>query len=197
MIIGLTGGIGSGKSTVARMFYALGIEVIDADQLTQQLVKVDQPALKSIIHHFGETLVSPDGSLNKAKLSAIIFEFPAERQWLEQLLHPLVETEIRTLCNKNLKSPYTIVEIPLLIEANFEPITNRILVVDCSEALQIERTHARDSRPKSSIQAIMGTQVSRATRLSKAHDVIRNEGTKKELKAKVLTLHYSYTKLSK
>lgn len=197
MMIGLTGGIGSGKSTVAQMFFALNIEIIDSDQITRQLVKPNQPALQAIIQHFGETIISSDGTLNRAKLRAIIFESAIERQWLENLLHPMVKAEISKLSNKKITGAYQIVEIPLLFEANFEKEVDRILVVDCPEITQIERVHRRDRLTTTTIQAIMASQISRTARLSKADDVIVNEGSEEELKRKVLSLHHYYIELSK
>lgn len=203
MIIGLTGGIGCGKSTVAQLFRELNIPVIDSDQITRELVAPHQPALKAIVEHFGESILNQDGSLNRPKLRSLIFEFPEDRVWLENLLHPLAKEEILTLGQKIFAGHYSdhsvqkyiIVEIPLLIEAHFEHAVDRILVVDCNEAQQVERVARRDGVPINAIQAIVNNQTNRSVRLSKAHDVILNEGSKEELKAKVKALDQLYREL--
>ncbi len=195
MIVGLTGGIGSGKSTVAQYFRDYGVAVIDTDEIARQLLEPNQPAQKEVIHHFGKKILQPDGTLNRAQLRTLVFESDADRHWLEALLHPLIKSEVLAYSKKN--HAYFIVEIPLLIEAHFEDVVDRILVVDCPLELQIERIQKRDGTSLALIQKMIQSQVDRNTRLKKADDVIENMGDKDALKNKILALHHYYTKLSK
>lgn len=203
MIIGLTGGIGCGKSTVAQLFRELNVAVIDSDHITRELVAPHQPAHQAIVEHFGPSILDSEGNLNRAKLRSLIFEDFEERRWLENLLHPLAKDEILRLSQKisvghysdHHVKKYIVVEIPLLIEAHFEHSVDRILVVDCKENFQIERVARRDGVPIQAIQSIVNAQTQRAVRLAKAHDVILNEGSKEELKQKVKALHQYYTEL--
>lgn len=197
MIIGLTGGIGSGKSTVAQFFRDLKVTVIDADHITRQLVAPDQPAFKKILHHFGPSILQKEGTLNRALLRDRLFESLEDRKWLEALLHPLVKAEISTLSFHTPKGHYTVVEIPLLFEAECQDLVDRILVVDCFPAKQIERVMQRDGATQLGVEAIMATQTTRENRLTAAHDVIENEGSREALKAKVLAIHHYYNELAK
>lgn len=203
MIIGLTGGIGCGKSTVADLFRELKVPVIDSDQIARELVAPHQPAYEAIVNHFGNSVLNDQGNLNRAKLRSLIFENQEERIWLENLLHPLAKDEILRLSQKISEGHYSdvhiqkyiVVEIPLLIEAHFEHAVDRILVIDCNESIQIERVARRDGIPTEAVQSIVNAQTERAVRLSKAHDVLLNEGTKEELKSKVRSLHQYYLEL--
>lgn len=197
MIIGLTGGIGSGKSTVAQIFRELKITVIDADQITRRLVAPGEAALDKIVSHFGAGILQPNGELNRSKLRSRIFESTEERQWLEKLLHPLVKAEILRFAALVPTREYSIIEIPLLIESKFEGAVDRIVVVDCLEAQQIERVALRDAIPRSSIAAILKTQADRKTRLAMADDVISNDSTRDILKQQVRALHNYYSELAK
>jgi dephospho-CoA kinase len=196
MIIGLTGGIGSGKSTAAQFFRELGISVIDADQLTRQLVAPNQPSLEKIVQHFGPTILQQDGTLNRAELRSIVFESPKERLWLENLLHPLVKKLILQQAELVSSEKYQIVEIPLLFEANFQDAVDRVLVIDAPDEIQKERVSLRDAIPKEAIQTIIDSQIARRERLARADDIIENMGSQEDLKKKVETLHYYYIKLS-
>lgn len=196
-ILGLTGGIGSGKSTVARLFSALSVTVINSDQITRDLVAPDQSALEAIVNHFDANLLNADGSLNREKLRARIFHSPSDRIWLENLLHPLVRAEILTLKSQIPAKQYAVVEIPLLIETQFESEVDRVLVVDCPEAIQITRATRRDGASAASIVAIMQSQVTRSARLAKADDIIVNTGSLDELEAQVSILHQKYALLAK
>ena len=202
MIVGLTGGIGSGKSTVAQYFRDCGVLVIDTDEIARQLLEPDQPLLKEVIQYFGEKILHKEGSLNRAKLRSLVFESTADRHWLEALLHPRIKEKVlqyseHQKSRTEKKAPYIIVDIPLLIEAHFEDIVDRILVVDCPLNLQIERIQKRDATPINVIQQIIQTQVDRNTRLKKANDVIENTDTLEVLKNKVFALHRHYTELPK
>ncbi len=191
MIVGLTGGIGSGKTIVANIFRALNVEVIEADQMARELVEPNLSSYNEILEHFGNEILNVDNTINRAKLRTIIFESKQERVWLEQLLHPLIKEEIKKRI-KQVKENYLIVDIPLLLEANFQDLVDRVLVVDCSKQKQIERIEARDNIPHEVILKIIDSQVSQSERLSKADDVIENDGSKSELKEKVVALHHYY-----
>lgn len=195
MIIGLTGGIGSGKSTVAQYFRDCGVLIVDTDEIARQLLEPDQPPFKAVIHHFGKEILKTDGSLDRPQLRTHIFESATDRHWLEALLHPLIKSEVLAYSKKN--HPYFIVEIPLLIEAHFEDVVDRILVVDCPLELQIERIQKRDGTSIDLIQKMIKSQIDRSTRIKKADDIIENTSDRDALKDKVLALHHYYTKLSK
>lgn len=196
-LVGLTGGIGSGKSTVAEFFRSLNVKVQDADLMTRAVVAPNQPALKAIVEHFGKEILLADGSLDRSQLKSKIFQSEREKLWLENLLHPLVKEIIIKLKQDILPDEYQIVAIPLLIETHFQSAVDRVLVVDCSPSQQIERVQKRDALSVSEIKAIMKTQTSQQERLSEADDLIQNEGTIEDLKSKVLALHQKYSLLAK
>lgn len=196
MIIGLTGGIGSGKTLAAKYFRELNVPVIDSDQITRKLVEPNQPDYQAIIDHFGKGIVQKDGSLNRPKLRSLVFENPEERKWLEDLLHPKVKEEILRIKAELPKGKYAVVEIPLLIEADFQDAVDRILVIDCAEHLQIERIQRRDAVPESTLKGILKSQTDRNTRLQWAHEIILNEGTFDELRNKVKSLDDYYSRLT-
>lgn len=195
LVIGLTGGIGSGKSTVASLFAERGIAIIDADSIAKALTESDQPAFSTIVSHFKENVLSHHGKLNRAKLREIIFNHPDERHWLEKLLHPLIEKELKQQI-KQIASPYCIAVIPLLIEVESYSFINRILIVDTKEYLQVERTMLRDKAEKNIIETIIQTQASREKRLAKAHDIIVNDGLLADLIPQVEKLHQFYLKIA-
>ncbi|MDX1900375.1 MAG: dephospho-CoA kinase [Gammaproteobacteria bacterium] len=195
LIIGLTGGIGSGKSTVAELFAAKHIPIIDTDKLSHELTHPGQPALKEIIQHFGETVLNDDKTLDRKKLRHIIFDQPSERKWLEQLLHPMIRKEMKDQIAQY-KTPYCIVVIPLLTETTPDPIIQRILVVDTTKALQMHRTKNRDQLPAKTVSAILQSQSSRERRIQMADDVITNDGDLKDLAKQVDVLHQQYLEMS-
>lgn len=197
LVIGLTGGIGSGKSTIAKLFSAKQIVVVDADQCSRTVVEPGTEALKKIVDHFGPHLLLPDGSLDRACLRHIIFNHPQEKRWLEALLHPLIFQEIIHRL-ETAPSPYAILESPLLIEAGQSQICHRVLVVDVTEEQQIERAMKRDNNPRALIQAIMASQASRSDRLTKANDVLDNSNADMEkAQQQVEALHLKYLALSR
>jgi dephospho-CoA kinase len=191
LVIGLTGGIGSGKSTVAELFSAKGITIIDTDQLARHITLPDQPAFKKIVAKWGQSILLPDHTLDRAQLRKIIFANPAKRRWLEQLLHPLIRSAMEHLI-KVAKPPYCIAVVPLLLETKPNPLIKRILVVDITEEKQTARTQTRDKASIQDIQAILATQVSRAQRLAAADDIIYNNNTLEELIPQVDRLHQFY-----
>ena len=194
-IVALTGGIGSGKSTVADCFAKLGIDVIDADDIARNLVKAGTPALDQIVQHFGPQILQGDGNLKRDILRELVFQQPNERKWLEQLLHPLIRQEIEQ-CICTCSSIYCILEIPLLFESETRIKANRILVVDLPESVQISRTIARDHVSHDAVQSIISTQVSRATRLAQADDIIDNQHSLSELEQTVKQLDITYRQLA-
>jgi dephospho-CoA kinase len=193
-IVGLTGGIGSGKSTATSLFAAKGVPTLNADTFSHQLVQPGQPALAAIVSHFGSDMLTTDGYLNRPKLREHIFKHAEDKLWLEQLLHPLILAEISRAISL-IKAPYCVVEIPLLVETGHYPWLSRICVVDCPESLQLTRTQARTHLPLGEIEAIMKTQASRQERLNQADDVIDNSGTVAQLQAKIDALHEYYLSL--
>lgn len=193
--LGLTGGIGSGKSAVAAQFAALGIDVIDSDQAARWVVEPGRPALASIAEHFGAQVLQADGQLNRPALRELIFESPAERGWLERLLHPLIAQEVAQFLD-NARSPYAITVSPLLIESGQYKLAQRILVVDVPEQLQIERTMQRDRLSAEQVQAIMAAQATRETRLNHADDVLVNDRDLAWVKQEVERLHAFYLTLN-
>ena len=195
LIIGLTGGIGSGKSTVADLFAELGVPIIDADVIAHNLTQPNQPAVFDIVDHFPQEILLENGGLNRKRLRQIIFAHPSERKWLENLLHPLIEAEIKERIAK-LSTPYCLIVIPLLFETKPYSFIDRILVVDANRQVQIERVAARDLVSPTHVEDILAIQTDREARLEGAHDVIENEGSKEELIGKVNKLHNMYLKLS-
>ena len=193
--IGLTGGIGCGKTTVAWFFEQLNIPVIDADVIAHQLVAIGQPALAQIQREFGTDVFNPDGSLNRKKLRELIFSDPEQKQKLESILHPLVYRSIQAKI-KQLNTPYCIICIPLIFETNMTQLVDRILVVDCSFETQIERVQKRDNMTIEKIQSIINSQVSRTFRKSHANDLINNSETNDRLAEEVKKLHNLYLSIS-
>lgn len=195
LVIGLTGGIGSGKSTVAGYFADLGINIVDADQLAHALVEPGKPAFDSIVATFGNACLSADGTLDRAWLRHRIHTNPEDKHKLEDILHPAIRARMTDLLNKS-ESPYTIAVIPLLLETGQTGLVDRILVVDVSEARQRTRVASRDGLPDDEITSIMKSQTDRSTRLSSADDVISNEQDLDSLHAQVETLHRHYLELA-
>ena len=179
LTIGLTGGIGSGKSTVAKLFHKRGIAIIDADVIARQVVKKGSLALDAIKAHFGDAFLY-DGKLNRQRLREHIFNHPQDKEWLERLLHPLIrQAMLKEINNSN--SPYCLLVIPLLIENLPNPLVKRILLVDAPEALQLARATERDKAHEDEIKKIIAAQIARDKRLMQADDVILNEGHLEDL----------------
>ncbi|WP_039914831.1 dephospho-CoA kinase [Cellvibrio mixtus] len=199
LIVGLTGGIGSGKSEVCRRFIAKGITVVDADIVAREVVEPGTPALELISGHFGENILltteNQRRELNRARLREIIFSNPSEKDWLERTLHPIINQRIREQL-KNAAGPYVILASPLLLETRQYLLVDRILVIDASEQLQIERASQRDFSNEAQIKAIMQTQLSRQERCARANDIIQNHGSLIELDEQVGSLHKLYMELA-
>lgn len=195
MIVGLTGGIGSGKSEVSSRFERLGILVVDADLIAREVVTSGSPALEAIANHFGNRILQLDGNLDRQQLREIIFNSPIEKSWLENLLHPVIRNETIKQLNQG-KSIYTILSSPLLLETSQHELVNRVLVVDAEESLQLARASQRDGSDMAQIQKIMTTQMNRTQRCAKADDIIRNHGDIKELDKQIHDLHEYYLNLA-
>lgn len=194
LTIGLTGGIGSGKSAVSQIFSDLDVPVIDTDELSRELVKKGSPLLREIEDYFGKNIILNSGELDRKQLRQIVFRDKKKKQWLEKLLHP----EIKRLLLERLKmfsDTYAIVVVPLLLENDNYNFIDRVLVVDCSESLQLNRAIARDQSSSEEIKKIIDSQMPRAKRLALADDIIVNEGPVESLKEKVLVLHEKYQQL--
>ena len=195
-IVGLTGGIGSGKSAVAAQFRSLGIKVVDADIAARKVVEKGSSALAEISQHFGAELIRADGTLDRAALREQVFNSDLERRWLEQLLHPRIRDWIAAEL-ASATSPYAILESPLLFESNQHTMIARALLVDVPEALQLQRAAARDGNSKAQIEAIMAAQMPRSERQKRADDCIDNSGSLEDLEKPVLRLHTTYLELAK
>ena len=194
--VGLTGGIASGKSTVARLFGALGVPIIDTDQVARDVVEPGQPPLERLVERFGTSILTPDGHLDRPALRNIVFSDPRARADLEALTHPAIGAAVEAR-SATAGGPYQILVIPLLVEKNLGSQLDRVLVVDCSEELQIRRLQARDGSTLEQARAILNVQASRATRVKAAHDVITNEGEMSALRDQVAALHANYLELAK
>lgn len=193
LIVGLTGGIGSGKSTVAKAFKALGIDSVDADYASRAVVEPGMPALKAIEEHFGPELILADGGLDRAALRSIIFADAQQKVWLETLLHPLIRDWILTQLQASLADcPYVILESPLLFETDQHQLVSTVLLVDVPVALQIERATARDGNTPEQIQRIIDAQMSREDKRSKADFVFDNSMGEDSIASRVLQLHQQF-----
>lgn len=193
-ILGLTGGIGSGKSAAAQCFVDLGVHLVDADHAARWVVEPGRPALAQITEHFGPSVLQADGTLNRSALRELIFKDPQQRVWLESLLHPLIREEIRQYLARA-ESAYAILVSPLLLETSQHQMVQRVLVIDVPESVQIERTVLRDKTNEEQVRAILKAQASREERLSRADDVIVNDRDPAWLKSEVERLHHFYLTL--
>ena len=188
MIIGLTGGIGSGKTAVSETFEKLGITVVDADLASRVVVEKGKPCLEEIAKHFGDDILNENDELNRAKLREIIFNSDSEKLWLESLLHPAIAEQIKDELNAS-ESPYTILVSPLLLETNQRDFCDKVLVVDVPIELQMERTTKRDGVSEDQVKSIIKSQINRDERLQLADEIILNEGSIEDLEMIVRELH--------
>ena len=191
LVVGITGGIGSGKSAVTARFEQKGIVVVDADLAARVVVKPDGPALRSIAEHFGEGVIQTDGTLDRAALRALVFADEEERLWLERLTHPLIGQEIRARITAA-NSPYTILSSPLLLETSQRELVDIVVVVDVPEEIQLERTMARDDNDEAQVRRIMAAQMGRDERREQADIVIDNSRSLAELDGVVEELHKEF-----
>lgn len=189
--VGLTGGIASGKSTAANLFAALGVPIVDTDLLAREVVAPGAPLLAKVAAHFGDAVLSPDGSLDRRELRSRVFADPAERAWLEALTHPAIRELTDARCEAA-TGAYVIVAIPLLVETAGAARFDRVLVVDCDPELQIARLSARDGTSREEALRMLAAQATREQRLSVADDVIHNDGDLASLHDQVGKLHLGY-----
>jgi dephospho-CoA kinase len=193
--VGLTGGIASGKSTAAKFFGALGVPILDSDQIARDVVEPGQPPLGRLVERFGPTILTADGHLDRPALRNIVFSDPKARADLEALTHPAIGAALEAR-SATAGGPYQILVIPLLVEKGLSAHVDRVLVVDCDEALQIRRLSTRDGSTAEQAQAILNAQASRASRLKVADDVITNDADMSAVQAQVAALHARYLDLA-
>jgi len=195
IVIGLTGGIGSGKTTVANFFADLGINIIDADIAARKVVEPNSKALSQISKHFGQQFIQADGTLNRALLRSQIFNNEQDKEWLNKLLHPLIRQSMLDDI-QNSQSPYCILVAPLLIENNLQGLVKRILIIDISEEEQVKRSVLRDPSSSEEIRRIIASQIARNERLKHADDVIDNSDSNlAKIKKNVIKLDQMYKNL--
>lgn len=195
LIIGLTGGIGSGKSTALKRFVELGVPVIDADDIARELVLPGRPGLKRIIAEFGTDVLTDEGLLDRARLRKIVFDNSQKRKALEAILHPLIRAEMRRRA-ENINVPYCVFCIPLLVETGQSGTVDRVLVIDSKEELRYQRIKRRDGLPDEQIKAILAAQATSEDRLAVADDVIVNNEDAGEINRQVDKLHQKYLELA-
>tara|TARA_B100000035_G_scaffold73271_1_gene60549 strand:+ start:593 stop:1186 length:594 start_codon:yes stop_codon:yes gene_type:complete len=196
MIVGLTGGIGSGKSAAANFFQNEGITVIDADDLSREVIEQDTPGFEKIVDCFGSAIIDSDGSINRVFLRQEVFDDEKKKKLLESIIHPLVrDLMIEKIAAS--QSPYSIIMVPLIFETNSMNNYNRILVIDCDPIVQLERAMLRDKNSKIQIQKIIDSQCSREERISIANDIIPNNDSLENLKIRSIAMHKFYLGLSK
>lgn len=193
--VGLTGGIASGKSTAAKFFGALGVPILDSDQVARDVVEPGQPPLERLVERFGRKILTPDGHLDRPALRDIVFSDPKARADLEALTHPAIGAAMEAR-SAAAGGPYQILVIPLLVEKNLASHVDRVLVVDCDEDLQIRRLRDRDGSTPEQVQAILKAQAPRAARLKAADDVIRNDTDMSAVRDQVAALHGRYLELA-
>jgi dephospho-CoA kinase len=193
--VGLTGGIASGKSTAAKFFGALGIPIIDTDQLARDVVEPGQPPLERLVERFGPSILTEDGHLDRPALRNIVFSDPKARADLEALTHPAIGAAVEAR-SAEVGGVYQVLVLPLLVEKSLGSQLNRVLVVDCDEDLQIRRLQARDGSTLEQARAILNVQTSRGARLKAAHDVIKNDGDMSAVRDQVEKLHALYLELA-
>ena len=196
MIIGLTGGIGSGKSATAKYFKDIGIDIIDADYVAKNALIKNSAGYKLFIHKFGNKFLDKKNEIDRSLLRSEVFSKPDKKIELEKIIHPLVSEEILSFIN-NSRSPYCVVMVPLIFETNSSSNYDRVLVIDCNEEVQISRASLRDNQTVKEIKKIIANQASRKERLSIAHDVILNNSSLENLKKQVINKHNYYMELIK
>ena len=193
LTIGLTGGIASGKTTVSNLFAKLGVPVIDTDLISRQLLEFNQPGYQKVVEHFGDELLNCDRQIDRRRLRRIVFNDEGEKHWLEATLHPIIYQHTQRQIEQHKAAVYVIVVIPLLFEANFKTLVNRILVIDCPAETQIKRLIARDSIGLNLAQQMLAQQWHNDARLRMADDIIHNDdATDVKLDLQVAKMHQKY-----
>lgn len=188
MIVGLTGGIGSGKSAASRVFESLGIGCVDADVVAREVVAEGSPALEAIAKRFGSAILTPEGQLNRALLRERIFTSAADKTWLESLLHPLIREQMLAQL-KQQPPPYSVLVAPLLFENGLEVLCDETVLIDVPESVQRQRVTQRDSVNADQVQRIIDSQMSRADKQARATHCVENTGTLAQLETAILALH--------
>jgi dephospho-CoA kinase len=200
-VVGISGGIGSGKTTVTDLFATYGVEVIDADVIAREVVEPGTPALKSIVDKFGQSVLDYSsgaslGTLDRAKLRTLVFSDNETKSWLNKLLHPAIRQQM-LLQTRQAKSVYCLLSVPLLVENKLYEQVDRVVIVDVNEQTQLHRTLLRDKTNEQQIRAIMKAQATRPQRLSVADDIVDNNGKTVDLVKQVTRLHKKYSQLAK
>ncbi|MEP0356707.1 MAG: dephospho-CoA kinase [Paraglaciecola sp.] len=195
-VVGVSGGIGSGKTTVTDCFKQFDVDVVDADIVARQVVEHGTEGLKAIVEKFGINILDDKGKLNRGKLRQLVFNEPDNKIWLNQLLHPVIRAEMHAQVQQT-KSDYCLLSVPLLVENKLFEMVDRVLIVDVSETNQLKRTLLRDKTNTQQIQAIMDSQASREQRLAVADDVIDNNDSPEKLLIQVELLHQTFLQLAK
>lgn len=194
-VVGLTGGIGSGKSAATAYFKNLGIDIVDADEVARDVVAPGSQGLKEIVNRFGDSILLEDGNLNRAALREKVFSDINEKNWLNNLLHPLIRSRMQHLIGES-TSPYCILSVPLLVENKLTEMCNYVVVVDCPETMQLERALKRDGSTEETIRNIMASQATRNERIEAADTVLDNSTTLSALSAQIADLHNTLLALS-
>ena len=194
-VVGLTGGIGSGKSAATAYFEKLGIDIVDADEVARDVVAPGSEGLKEIVNRFGNSILLEDGNLNRAALREKVFSDINEKNWLNNLLHPLIRLRMQHLISES-TSPYCILSVPLLVENKLTEMCNYVVVVDCPETMQLERALKRDGSTEETIRNIMASQATRNERIEAADAVLDNSTTLSALSAQIADLHNTLLALS-
>ena len=194
-VVGLTGGIGSGKSAATAYFEKLGIDIVDADEVARDVVALGSEGLKEIENRFGNSILLEDGNLNRAALREKVFSDINEKNWLNSLLHPLIRSRMQHLIGES-TSPYCILSVPLLVENKLTEMCNYVVVVDCPETMQLERALKRDGSTEETIRNIMASQATRNERIEAADTVLDNSTTLSALSAQIADLHNTLLALS-
>ena len=196
LVVGLTGGMGSGKSTAADAFAALGVTVVDTDAIAHELSSAQGGAIPEIVAAFGAGVLRPDGALDRTAMRRLVFSDRGAKGRLEAILHPMIRQESERRCRNAVNSPYVVLVVPLLVEnESYGQLVDRVLVVDCAESAQIERVVARSGLAEEEVRAIMAVQATRAERLAAANDVLVNDQGRETLRVRVADLHRRYLAL--
>ena len=195
--VGLTGGIASGKTTVSDLFAQRGVPVIDTDVISRQLLTPGEQAYRQVCEHFGTAILRDGGEIDRARLRRIVFAEPAQKTWLETMLHPLIYQRSHQAIVEHRGASYVLVVVPLLFETNFQSLVDRILVVDCPAETQIERLMKRDGIDEPLARSMLAQQLGNDERVARGHDLIDNRGPDSNLEAQVETLHRRYLELGR
>jgi len=194
--VGLTGGIASGKTTISNLFAKLDVPVVDTDIISRKLLEPGELAFDQVCAHFGKRILKADGEIDRNRLREIVFNNRDEKSWLETMLHPLIYQRSHDAMLATAPTSYVMVVVPLLFETNFQPLVDRILVVDCPPAQQIERLVKRDQIDESLAQKMLSQQLGNEERVARAHDIIDNRSASADLESQVANLHRLYLELS-